>query len=62
MMDDDLEQFEANGAELPPPGSRAMSFTMARVWYASFGSGRPSYICVFWPCGVPGRPSSPFER
>ena len=42
MTDDDLERFEANGAELPPPaGQGHVVHDGARIWYASFGSGRP---------------------
>ena len=42
MIDDDLKRFEANGAELPPPAEQGhVVHDGARVWYASFGSGRP---------------------
>ena len=42
MIDDDLQWFEANGAELPPPAQQGhVAHDGARVWYASFGSGRP---------------------
>jgi pimeloyl-ACP methyl ester carboxylesterase len=42
MIDDDLERFEANGVELPPPTEQGhVVHDGARIWYASFGSGRP---------------------
>jgi pimeloyl-ACP methyl ester carboxylesterase len=42
MIDDDLERFEANGAELPLAAEQGhVVHDGASIWYASFGSGRP---------------------
>lgn len=42
FTDDDLKQFEANGAALPAGGTSSyVENDGARIWHASFGAGEP---------------------